>query len=304
MMFYSSDQVHSCHQKGLEVLGLGSKALRKVESNEHYQIDIQALKKAINTDRAAGLNPVCVIANAGTINSGAIDNLEAIADLCKQEKLWFHVDGCIGALIAIAPKNKQLVRGLELADSVALDPHKWLHAPFEVGCAIVRDAQAHLSTFTLTPEYLEKTKRGLASADWLYDYGIQTSRGFRALKVWLSLQEHGVKKFGRLIDQNIAQAHYLTELIEANSRLELVTPTNINIVCFRYNPGGIDDEALKQLNIEIMLRLQETGVAAISDTTLSGQHCLRAAINNHRTEKSDLDLLVSELLKFGEKISQ
>ncbi len=191
---------------------------------------------------------------------------------------------------------------MEQADSVALDPHKWLHAPFEVGCAIVRNAQDHLSTFSLTPEYLEKAKRGITSGNWLHNYGMQTSRGFRALKVWLSLQEHGVKKFGRLIDQNIAQAHYLTELIEANPRLELVTPTNINIVCFRFNPGEIDDEALKRLNLEIMLRLQETGVAAISDTTLRGQHCLRVAITNHRTDQSDLDLLVLEILRSGEKI--
>lgn len=302
LRFYSSDQVHGCHQKGLEVLGLGRQALRKVESNTKHQIDLEALKEAVNVDRAAGLNPACVIANAGTVNTGAIDNLEAIADFCRQEKLWFHVDGCIGALIAIAPNNRQLVSGLEQADSVALDPHKWLHAPFEVGCAIVRNAQDHLSAFSLTPEYLEKAKRGIASGNWLHDYGMQTSRGFRALKVWLSLQEHGVKKFGRLIDQNIAQAHYLTELIEANPRLELATPTNINIVCFRFNPGEIDDEALKRLNLEIMLRLQETGVAAISDTTLRGQHCLRVAIANHRTDQSDLDLLVSEILRLGEKI--
>ena len=302
LRFYSSDQVHGCHQKGLEVLGLGRQALHKVQSNALFQLDIKALKEAISADRKAGLNPGCVIATAGTVNTGAIDNLEAIADLCKQEDLWFHVDGCIGALIAIAPKNRPLVSGIERADSVALDPHKWLHAPFEVGCAIVRDAQAHLSTFSLTPEYLEMAKRGVASANWLFDYGMQFSRGFRALKVWLSLQEHGVKKFGRLIDQNIAQAHYLTELIEAHPKLELVIPTSINIVCFRFNPGDMEDESLKRINMEIMLRLQEIGVAALSDTTLRGRHCLRAAINNHRTQQSDLDLLVIEVVRLGEII--
>jgi glutamate/tyrosine decarboxylase-like PLP-dependent enzyme len=299
LKFYSSDQVHSCHQKGLEVLGLGRVALHKVSSNEQYQLDIQALKEAIRADRAAGGQPVCVIANAGAVNTGAIDDLEAIADLCREEKLWYHVDGCIGALLAIAPQNRHLVAGLERADSVALDPHKWLHAPFEVGCAVVKDASAHLHTFTLTPEYLEMTQRGIASAKWLYDYGMQTSRGFRALKVWLSLQEHGVQKFGRLIDQNIAQAGYLSSLIEGHPRLELVTPTKINIVCFRYNPGNLDEESLKQVNTEIMIRLQESGVAAISDTTLRGRHCLRAAINNHRTRQSDLDLLVAEVVRIG-----
>lgn len=304
MTFYGSDQIHSCHQKGLEVLGLGRKALRKIPSDIHFQMKVEALRSTIQADRDAGLHPICVIATAGTVNTGAIDDLKAIATLCREEGLWFHIDGCIGALIAIAPKNRHLVSGLEEADSVALDPHKWLHAPFEVGCALVRDAQSHLRTFTLTPEYLEMAKRGVASASWLHDYGMQTSRGFRALKVWLSLQEHGVKKFGRLIDQNIAQAHYLSELVKANPRLELVTPANINIVCFRFNPGDVDEEALKQINMEIMLRLQERGVAAVSDTTLRGQHCLRAAITNHRTQQSDLDLLVTEVVCCGEIIQK
>ncbi|MCB0109629.1 MAG: hypothetical protein KDE53_27090, partial [Caldilineaceae bacterium] len=233
LRFYSSDQVHGCHQKAVEVLGLGWQALVKVPSNAHFEMDIAALRAAIQADRAAGLQPACVIANAGTVNTGAIDDLVALAALCDEENLWFHVDGCIGALIAIAPENRHRVAGLELADSVALDPHKWLHAPFEVGCALVRDARAHLQTFTLTPEYLERAQRGVAAADWLYDYGMQTSRGFRALKVWLSLQEHGIQKFGRLIDQNIAQGQYLTKLINAAPQLELMTPTNINIVCFR-----------------------------------------------------------------------
>ncbi|TIU03872.1 MAG: amino acid decarboxylase, partial [Mesorhizobium sp.] len=175
------------------------------------------------------------------------------------------------------------------ADSVALDPHKWLHAPFEVGCALVRDASAHRKTFAVTPEYLESTPRGLASGDWLHDYGLQTSRGFRALKVWMALKEHGIEKFGRLIDQNIAQGHTLGTLIEAEPLLELVAPPNINIVCFRYRGDGITGERQKAINTEIMLRLQEEGIAALSDTTVHGQHCLRVAINNHRTRRADLD---------------
>ena len=304
LKFYASDQVHSCHQKGLEVLGLGEHSLTKVKSNDAFQIDIDALKQAIVTDRKAGFKPTCVIASAGTVNSGAIDDLQAIAALCQEQGLWFHADGCIGALIAIAEKSSHLVSGLEKADSVALDPHKWLHAPFEVGCAIIKNAQAHLNSFSLTPEYLEKTERGIAaSQDWLFDYGMQTSRGFRALKVWMTLKEHGIKKFGRLIDQNIAQANHLTELIKAHTNLELLTPTTINIVCFRYNPGNKSDETIKTINTEIMLQLQETGTAAISDTTLNGEHCLRVAINNHRTRTSDLDLLITEILRLGQTLT-
>ncbi|SFG93610.1 Pyridoxal-dependent decarboxylase conserved domain-containing protein [Palleronia marisminoris] len=243
--------------------------------------------------------PACVIATAGTVNTGAIDDLEAIANLCASEGLWLHVDGCIGALLAIAPQSRTLVRGIERADSIALDPHKWLHAPFEVGCALVRDAKAHLCTFKVTPEYLENAPQGIASGAWLHDFGLQTSRGFRALKVWMALKEHGVAKFGRLIEQDLAHARYLTEQINAAPHLELCLPTSINIVCFRCNPGGLSEPELKKLNIEIMVRMQEAGVAAVSDTSIRGRHCLRAAINNHRTRRVDLDILVDQVASLG-----
>ena len=281
---------------------LGNGALQRIPTGDDLGIDLDALGAAIARDRAAGFQPACVIGTAGTVNTGAIDDLHALADLAARENLWFHVDGCIGALIAIAPHNSHRVRGLERADSVALDPHKWLHAPFEVGCVLVRDAAAHRASFSVAQEYLEKTPRGLASAEWLYEYGLQTSRGFRALKVWMALKEHGIDKFGRLIDQNIAQAHYLDGLIASEPLLESVARATINIVCFRYRPPGLDEAALKRLNVEIMLRLQEDGVAAISDTTVRGKHCLRAAINNHRTRRSDLDLLVREIVRLGRLI--
>ncbi|HVJ43632.1 MAG TPA: pyridoxal-dependent decarboxylase [Dongiaceae bacterium] len=302
LRYYASDQVHSCHRKALEALGLGNVALRRIATDGDLRIDLSALRRAIAEDRAAGLQPACLIATAGTVNTGAIDDLQALADLAAAENLWLHVDGCIGALLAIAPRHAGLVAGIERADSVALDPHKWLHAPFEVGCALVRDAHLHHDTFAVTPEYLEAAPRGLASGDWLHEYGLQTSRGFRALKVWMALKEHGVEKFGRLIDQNIAQGRYLSGLIKAEPLLELVAPVTINIVCFRFQPGVIDGAALKRLNIEIMLRLQEQGIAVLSDTTVRGQHCLRAAINNHRTQRADLDLLIGETIRIGKEI--
>lgn len=299
LRFYGSDQIHSCHQKAVEVMGLGNRALRRVPSDKECRMDIPALRRAIIQDRANGLDPACVIATAGTVNTGAIDDLEGIADLCAEEGLWLHVDGCIGALLAIAPKGRALVREIARADSIALDPHKWLHAPFEVGCALVRDASAHHDTFAVTPEYLQNAGRGIASGAWLHDYGLQTSRGFRALKVWMSLKEHGVAKFGRLIDQDLAHARYLTERIVATPRLEMCFPTFINIVCFRYDPGGLSEDMLKTLNVEIMVRMQEAGIAAVSDTTVHGRHCLRAAINNHRTTRGDLDVLVEEVVRVG-----
>lgn len=299
LRFYGSDQLHSCHQKAMELLGLGNRALRRVPSLPDCTMDIEALAAAIAEDRAASLTPACVIASAGTVNTGAIDDLQAIAGLCTREGLRFHVDGCIGALIAIAPRHRALVKGIERADSIALDPHKWLHAPFEVGCALIRDPEAHLRGFAIRPEYLEMMERGIAASHWLHDYGVQTSRGFRALKVWMALQEHGVRKFGRLIDQNLDQAQFLTRLVAGEPRLELLAATRINIVCFRWNPGGRSEQDLKKLNTEIMLQMQESGLAAVSDTTVRGTHCLRAAINNHRTVRADLELLIREVVRLG-----
>jgi aromatic-L-amino-acid decarboxylase len=303
LRFYGSDQLHSCHRKAMEALGLGNLALRRIPTDRGLRIDLAALRAAIAEDRAAGFQPACVIGTAGTVNTGAIDDLQGLAKLATEEDLWFHVDGCIGALITIAPENKYRVAGIELADSVALDPHKWLHAPFEAGYALIRDAAAHNATFAVTPEYLEMTRRGLASANWLHDFGLQTTRGFRALKVWMALKEHGIEKFGRLIDQNIEQGRYPTTLIQDEPLLELVAPTNINIVCYRYHPEGLDGDMLKPLNTEILLRLQEEGTAAISDTTVHGLHCLRVAINNHRTRREDLELLIRETIRLGDDIA-
>jgi glutamate/tyrosine decarboxylase-like PLP-dependent enzyme len=274
LRFYASDQVHSCHRKSVEALGLGNRALRRIASDAGFRIDLAALRAAIAEDRACGFAPACIIASAGTVNTGAFDDLEALADLAAEEGLWLHVDGCIGALIAIAPENRWRVAGIGRADSVAL----------------------------VNPEYLASQPRGLAAAEWLYDYGLQTSRGFRALKVWMALKEQGVAKFGRLIDQNIAQGRYLADLIAGEPLLELAAPVGINIVCFRYRPRAMDDAALKALNVEIMLRLQEQGIAVLSDTTVRGRHCLRVAISNHRTRRADLDLLVREILRLGREI--
>jgi aromatic-L-amino-acid decarboxylase len=304
LRFYASDQVHSCHRKAMEALGLGNQALRRIPSDADLRIDIKALRLAIAEDRANGFRPACIIGTAGTVNSGAIDDLPGLAAVAAEEDLWLHVDGCIGALIAIAPDHGRLVAGIERADSIALDPHKWLHAPFEVGCALIRDPGAHHGTFAVTPEYLEQSPRGLAAAPWLHEYSLQTTRAFRALKVWMSIKEHGIDKFGRMIDQNIAQAHFLSDLIDAEPSLERLTPTSINIVCFSVRAEGGDPAVTKALNVEIMLRLQEEGIAMLSDTTIRGRHCLRVAIANHRTRREDLSLLVREILRFQKSVSE
>jgi len=206
-------------------------------------------------------------------------------------------------VLTLSPTHRRLVAGMERADSVALDLHKWLQVPFEAGCAIVRDRNLHRGTFALTPEYLEHTERGLASGPlWFSEYGLQLSRGFRALKVWLSFKEHGVDRYGQLIDQTIEHAHHLASLVKAAPDLELMAPVVVNIVCFRYNPGGMSVEKLNALNEELLIRLHESGIAAPSYTTLNGEYCLRAALSNHRTRLEDLAMAVAAMGKIGRKL--
>jgi glutamate/tyrosine decarboxylase-like PLP-dependent enzyme len=262
-------------------------------------MDLPALEKAIAADRQAGVRPACVIATAGSTNTGSVDDLNAIADLCRREGIWMHVDGCIGALIAIAPGNAHLVSGMERADSLALDLHKWLHAPFDVGCVLIRDRAVHLGTFAERAEYLQGAPRGVAAGEFLHDYTLETTRGFRALKVWMMLKHHGALRFGQLIDQNIEQARYLTALVEADPSLELMAPTATSVVCFRFDPGGLDEDELRALNTELLLRLQESGLAVPSETTLRGRYCLRAAFCNHRTRHADVDALAAAVTRLG-----
>jgi glutamate/tyrosine decarboxylase-like PLP-dependent enzyme len=302
LAFYASDQVHSCHHKAMNLLGLGARALRHVPTDTSFRMSLPALQDAIDADRRSGTRPACVIATAGTTNTGSIDDLRAIADLCQREGIWMHVDGCIGALIAIAPKNAPLVAGMERADSLALDLHKWLHAPFDVGCVLIRDRALHHETFAEDAEYLEHATRGVAAGEFLHDYTLETTRGFRALKVWMMLKHHGVDMFGRLIDQNIAQARYLTDLVEADPSLELLAPTATSIVCFRFNPGGLSEDGLRALNTELLLRLQESGLAVPSETILRGRYCLRAAFCNHRTHRSDVEDLAAAIGRLGREV--
>lgn len=299
---YASTEVHSCNQKAVELMGLGSKHLRKIPVNEDYTINLEALKQAIQADREAGYRPICIIGSAGTVNTGAVDDLNALADICRDQDLWFHVDGAIGAIAMLADHVRPQLSGIERADSVALDLHKWLHIPFEAGCAIVRSEKVHRNTFALTPEYLATESRGLPAGHWFSDYGLQLSRGFRALKVWMSVKEHGLDRFGRMIDRNVEQARYLGQLIEKDPTLELMAPIGMDIVCFRFNPGGLDVEGLNALNKEILLQLQEQGIAAPSYTTLNGQYCIRVAIANHRSRQEDFDVLAKEVVRLGQEL--
>ncbi len=301
---YASNEVHSSNQKAVELLGLGHANLRKIPVKDDYTINLDLLQQQLLADRQAGCRPICVIGNAGTINTGAVDDLSALADLCAREDLWFHVDGAIGAVAVLAENVRPKLIGIERADSVGLDLHKWMHVPFEAGCVIVRSEKDQRGTFSLTPEYLAHETRGLAAGRiWFSDYGLELSRQFRALKVWMSIKEHGLDRFGRMIARNVEQAHYFGQLVEKEPDLELTAPIGMDIVCFRYNPGGIKDEALDALNREILMRLHEQGIAAPSYTTLHGRYCLRIAIANHRSTQDDFDLLAREVVRIGKEIA-
>lgn len=304
LRFYASDQVHSCQQKALETLGLGATALRLIPTDDHFRMDIAALEAAIAEDRAQGYVPACITGTAGTTNTGAIDDMATIKAICRREDAWFHVDGCIGAFLKLAPAHRHLVDGIETADSLALDPHKWLHAPFDAGSVLLRNAERHFRAFEMHGDYLQMQTRGVISGKFLADYGFDLSRSFRALKIWMSIKEQGTEKFGRLIDQNIAQARYFADLLGDHPEIELTAPVDLNIVCFRYRGGLNDEAALKALNTEVMLQLQESGFAVPSDTTVNDRHCLRVAINNHRTRRADLGALADEVLRLGRMLER
>jgi len=297
---YGSVEMHSSIQKGVELLGLGSDALRQVPVNAEFEIDVAALERMVTEDRTAGCRPICVIGNAGTVGTGAIDDLRRLAAVAARERLWFHVDGAFGALAVLVPEFRPRLGGMEVADSIAFDLHKWMYVPFEAGCTLVRDADAHRRAFALRPDYLTHAERGLAAGNlWFSDYGIQLTRGFRALKVWMSLKEHGLDKYARLVRQNIDQARYLAELIREAPDLELLAPVPLNIVCFRYVAQHRDDAALDALNQELLIQLHEQGIAVPSNLTLGGRFALRVAITNQRSRREDFDLLVSEVRRIG-----
>jgi glutamate/tyrosine decarboxylase-like PLP-dependent enzyme len=304
MLLYASKEIHSSIQKAIEILGLGSDSLRLIPVNEDFKINLDTLRDTILRDRDNGHKPFCVVGAAGTTNTGAVDDLNRLADICEQENLWLHVDGAFGAWAALAPAVKEQVAGMERADSLAFDLHKWMYMPYEIGCILVRHEQKHKESFFLRPDYLARIEggRGMTGGDlpWLTDYGYQLSRNFRALKAWMSIKEHGSQKYGRLIQQNIDQAQYLAGLVDATEQLELLAPVPLNVVCFRYLVPGLDAAELDLLNQQILVELQEGGLAVVSGTRINGKFALHVAHTNHRSSWEDIDLLVAEVLKLGD----
>ena len=295
---YTSNAVHGCVPKAMDIAGLGSDALRMIPTDSHFHIDLAALAEAIQRDREAGFTPFLVVGTAGTVNTGAVDDLAGLADLCQREKLWFHVDGAFGALARLAPDIAPKLDGIERADSVAFDFHKWGQAPYDAGFILVRDGEAHKNAFTLPAAYLQRAERGLAAGSpWPSDFGPDLSRGFRALKVWFTLKVYGIDALGASISRCCVLARALEERIAATPELELMAPVELNIVCFRYRA-----EDTNRVNDAIVVALQESGIVAPSTTRIAGRTAIRAAIVNHRTSRAEIDALVDGVVALGRKL--
>ena len=295
---YASAAAHTCIAKAMDIAGLGSDALRLIPVDERYRMDLAALEKAIESDRRAGLTPFLAVGTAGTVDTGAVDDLEGLARISRRERLWFHVDGACGALAMLAPDLAPRLKGIESADSLAFDFHKWGQAPYDAGFVIVRDGVLHRRTFAVSAPYLRKEMRGLAAgAPWPCDYGPDLSRGFRALKVWFTFKVYGAEALGATISRTCALARYLERRIGETSELELLAPVELNVVCFRYR----SDDA-QRINPEIAIELQESGLVAPSTTVLGGRLAIRAAIVNHRTSEKEIDTLVEQTVALGRAI--
>ncbi|MCB9455248.1 MAG: aminotransferase class V-fold PLP-dependent enzyme [Anaerolineaceae bacterium] len=294
MVIYTSTQGHGCIQKAVEILGFGSAYLRKIPVDSGYRMNLDALRAQVQADRAAGLLPVCVAASAGTVNTGAIDPLDGIADLCVAEQLWFHVDGAYGGLgILVEPS---LYKGIERADSLAIDPHKWLYMPVECGCVMVKDAQAMRDSYSLVPSYL----RDDTAMPWFSEFSIQQTRGFKALKLWLVMQQIGVEGYRDLLRHDMVLAKSLQAKIRARDDFELVAAGPLSVTCFRYKRQGMAD--LDGLNRKLAETVQREGKAFLTTTELNGQLVLRACIVNFRTTEADLDILLDAIAEAGGRV--
>ncbi len=290
---YAAVTAHRCIAGAVDMAGLGTSRLRQIPVGADYRMDIAALRAAIAADRAAGERPFLIIGTAGTVDTGAIDDLAALAELAAREKLWFHVDGAFGALAALSPRLKPLLAGMARADSIAFDFHKWAQVTYDAGCVLIRDPAIELAAFAQKTNYLAPAARGLAGGEpWPCDLGPDLSRGFRALKIWATLRAYGIETLARIVEDSCDLATHLARRIAAEPRLELAAPVALNIVCFRLR--GADDPAHGALVAD----LQESGRFAPSTTVLEGRLAIRAALVNHRTTRADVDDLVSAVLQY------
>jgi len=306
MIVYVSEEVHHSISKAAGLLGIGQNNVRRVRVNERFQMDIQALEKSIDEDIASGYLPFCVVASAGTVGTGACDPLDKIADVAAKYNLWFHVDGCYGGLAALAPSKRELFRGIDRADSVALDQHKWLYVPNDCSCVLYRDPAQARATFEHDAEYIRVLGHQANEAYAFWDYGPELTRRFRALKVWMELSHVGTRALGEAIEHNCQCAQYLAQLVEQSSDFEMLAPVELSIFCFRYMPPALKasytlaraeerkaiDHDLNGLNERILTDVQKGGNSYLSNASLAGRFALRGCVLNYRTTERDMEILL------------
>jgi len=295
---YFSDQTHSSVEKGLRVLGVGPEQIGRIESDTEFRLPLGSLERAIASDRKGGLLPWCVVANVGTTNTGAVDPLREIADLCAAERLWLHVDGAYGAAAVLSETERLRLAGLERVDSLSLDPHKWLFQPFETGCVLLRDRRLLKESLHILPEYMKDAEPGAEEINFC-DYGIQLTRGFRALKVWMSFKIFGLESFRAAVEQGIRSARLAESVLRRSPSWEIVTPAQLAIVSFRFHPPGFPASGLDELNQRVVERAIEDGFAMVSSTTLRGRKVLRLCTINPRTTEADIEKSVARLGEIG-----
>ncbi|HEY3170550.1 MAG TPA: pyridoxal-dependent decarboxylase [Thermoanaerobaculia bacterium] len=307
LVVYASDQVHHCVDKAVDLLGIGTRQLRKIETDRRFRIRVKLLEKSIEEDRKAGLVPAIVVGTAGTVNTGAIDPLEELAEICRRESLWFHVDGAYGAMAKLSSDLAPLFAGIERADSIAADPHKWLYVPYEAGATLLREAGRLSATFRKFPEYLTTDPDSpFPGPVWFAERGVELSRGFKALKVWMGLKTHGTRAYARAIENDVALARFLSEEVDRRPDFERMAEQVLSIANFRYKPvgGTLSEEDLDGLNRRIVNRLVGDGSFLLAPTILKGRTAMRACIVNFRTAEHDLEFLLEEAARVGRELVQ
>ena len=291
-MIYMSEHAHSSVERGARILGFRTDQVRKVAVDSDLKIDLGALRGAVEEDRSAGRIPFCMVANAGSTTTGTIDPLPQLAGFCAENRLWLHVDGAYGGFAALDERGRRLLEGIERADSVSLDPHKWLYTPFEAGCILVRDAKLLLDTFRVYPDYLIDVAGGPDHPNFS-DQGIQLSRSCRALKIWMTIKHFGLARIRAVIGRTMDLAAYGQEMVERVPGAEIVSPVSLSVFTFRFVPEGVSDEdTIERFNEQILRRVWESGRAMLSSSRVGGKYVIRLCVVNHNTRKADVEEVV------------
>ena len=299
---YFSDQTHNSVEKALRVLGFAREQIRALPSDEDFRLPVESLRRAVAEDRADGKRPFLIIANAGTTNTGAVDPINQLADLCERENLWLHVNGAYGAAACLSERGRKLLVGIERADSLSLDPHKWLFQPFEIGCVLARDARLLKKTFHTMAGYLEDTKRAEEEEINYYDYGVQLTRGFRALKLWLSIKTFGAAAFREAINRGFEMAEFAESLLRQSDCWRIISPATFGIVTFIFVAEGCSESEISEIHRRMVEAMAEDGFAFANSTTLRGQTVMRLCTINPRTTEDDVRATIKQLEQFGREL--